>query len=321
MVQEQVVIRSEDDLFDLLRSLKDPERRDVPDVRFDGWPKWELRIRGEDFNGGVPTRIMPGLLALQKAIDEAYAITVYGAVKRLTKEDRAKTEIVVHLDEGSTVFSAELWEIFNTFAKSAVSNMDGHQTLIAILGTAGFLGTAWGWKAWLSSQAQAREMDLKIKLSEEETKRQQIVTDLAMNNLRLASVKEGLDAGSTKVLRALRDDDELVMGDDVTVSGEAARQAVRKLPSETIEARRDGTYRILEVKSGSIRSGFKALVEATETDERINLDIPSGTLSEEQLESLKRGEWEKKPLYMQINVSIRDGQIVKATLSHAGLRE
>lgn len=185
MVQEQVVIRSEDDLFDLLRSLKDPERRDVPDVRFDGWPKWELRIRGEDFNGGVPTRIMPGLLALQKAIDEAYAITVYGAVKRLTKEDRAKTEIVVHLDEGSTVFSAELWEIFNTFAKSAVSNMDGHQTLIAILGTAGFLGTAWGWKAWLSSQAQAREMDLKIKLSEEETKRQQIVTDLAMNNLRL----------------------------------------------------------------------------------------------------------------------------------------
>ncbi|TQD37485.1 hypothetical protein ACTTAK_06415 [Rhodobacter capsulatus] len=321
MAQEHIVIRSEDDLFDLLRSFKDQDTREVPEVRFDGWPKWELRIRGEDFNGGVPTRIMPGLLALQKAIDEAYAITVYGAVKRLTKDDRAKTEIVVHLDEGSTVFSAELWEIFNTFAKAAVSNMDGHQTLIAILGTAGLIGAGWSWKAWLSSQAHAKDIDLKFKLSEEETKRQKIVSDLAMENVRLASVKESFETGSAKVMRALHDGDEVVMDGDATVNGEVARQVVRKLPSEAIEARRDGNYRILEVKSGLVRNGFKALVEAVDTKDRINLDIPSGTLTEQQLESLKRGEWEKKPLFMRINVAIRDGQIVRATLSHAGLNE
>lgn len=322
-IARQVVISSEDDLFALLGEIEagGPAFTLSPgELRFDGWPKFTIRIRGEDFNGGVPTRIMPGLLAIQKAIDEAYSEALYGEKKRLTPEERGKTEIVVYLEEGSTIFSAELWQILNTLVNSAASKMDGQQVLIAILGVAGFIGSAWSYRAWLESRSREKEIDLKLKLSEEETKRHAILANLAGRNPTFAAAKESIDSGNTKMIRTLRDDDLLVLGEDDVIDGERARQVVRKLRTDPIEDRLDGNFRILSVQSGSVRDGFKAQIQATDRDEKFNLDIPEGTLSEEQIESLQHGEWEKSPLYMQINIRRRGDTIIKATLTHAGLQ-
>ncbi|MBO9421699.1 hypothetical protein J7481_19485 [Labrenzia sp. R4_2] len=114
-----ITIASEDDLFRILEDIENGEDLLPDDIQFDGWPKYRVTIRGEDFDGGVPTRIMPAILALQKGIDDAYAISVYGEVKRLSKEERRKTELVVHLEKGSTSYTSKLWDVFNNVLSTA----------------------------------------------------------------------------------------------------------------------------------------------------------------------------------------------------------
>jgi len=44
-----------------------------------------------------------------------YTQSVYGEKRRLTKKERCQTEIIVHLEQGSTKFEASLWDILNEF--------------------------------------------------------------------------------------------------------------------------------------------------------------------------------------------------------------
>ena len=55
-------IRSEDDLFEAIERIEAGEW-EADGVLFVDWPRFEITIRGEDFDGGVPTRIMPAFLA------------------------------------------------------------------------------------------------------------------------------------------------------------------------------------------------------------------------------------------------------------------
>lgn len=314
-----IKISNEDDLFKILEDIRRGGHLDPNSVIFNGWPKYEVVIRGEDFNGGVPTRIMPALLSLQKSIDEAYAQSLYGEKRRLTKEERRRTEIVVHLHQGSTKFEASLWDILNNLLKAAAKSMNGTQTLIAILGVAAIAGSSWSLKIWLETQSHDKKIEFDAKANEQETERYRILADLANQNAQLASAKAAFEQTNRDLINRLEDKDTLVLDDSTIVTGAEGRKIVRNAPDAPIEIRLDGKYRILSVQSGAVKSGFKATVENIETGEHLMIDIPDGTLTSSQLESLQKGEWEKTPLHMQINASKRGNKILKATLTHAGL--
>lgn len=314
------IVRSEDDLFEIIEKVQSGEEIQSGDVVFEGWPKYEITIKGEDFAGGVPTRIMPALLRLQKSIDEAYAISVHGKQRRLTKEERQKTEIVVYLKKGSTSFEAQLWEILNNALQTVATSMTGEQALIAILGTAGFAGSSWAFKAWLDARSNDKKLELDLRTTEQETERYRILADLASNNQQLAGAKASLEETNEALIKRLDNEDTLLLANEPVVSGREGKALIRKVPEEPIEVRLDGNYTILSVQSGSVKSGFKATIKSSDTGENISLDIPEGTLSDEQLKSLKDGEWAKKPLFMEINAQKRNDKILKATLSHAGLK-
>ncbi|MGS4884458.1 hypothetical protein [Roseibium sp. MB-4] len=315
------IISNEDDLFELIEQIEIGVEVDATEVKFDGWPKYEVIVRGEDFDGGVPTRIMPALLSLQKAIDEAYARSVYGEQKRLTKEERKKTELVVHLEKGSTKFEAELWKAFNNVLDTAVKSMDGTQTLTAILGVAAIAGAGWYLKIFLNNRSKEKEIEFDAKVSEQETERYRIIADLAKRNQQLAGSKAALEESNEKLIRKLEDQDQLVLNEGTAVSGHEGKTLVRRVPDAPIEVRMDGLYRILSVQSGAIKNGFKAVIENIETNDRITIDIPEGTLGDDQLRSLQQGEWEKTTVQMQINASKRGDKLLKATLTHAGLSD
>ena len=65
-------IRNEEDLFRAIDLCRDGEwLADVLPLFVD-WTRYEITIRGEDFDGGVPTRIMPALLLLQRTINSPW---------------------------------------------------------------------------------------------------------------------------------------------------------------------------------------------------------------------------------------------------------
>lgn len=312
-------IASEDDLFRILEDLENGEQVEPDDILFDGWPKYEVIIRGEDFKGGVPTRIMPALLSLQRSIDQAYALSVYGEQRRLSSDERRRTEIIVHLEKGSTKFEAPLWDILNNALTAAANNMNGTQSLAAILGVAAILGGGWYLKLWLEAKSRDKKAEYDANASKEETERFRLVVELAQQNAQLAGAKTAFEETNKQLINRLEDSDSLVLDSDAAISGSEARAIVRKLPDAPVEVRLDGDYRILSVQSGAVKSGFKATIENVKTGEKLAIDIPEGTLTPEQLASLQHGEWEKATLYMRINASKRGEKILKATLTHAGL--
>lgn len=93
----------------------------------------------------------------------------------------------------------------------------------------------------------------------------------------------------------------------------------RKPKEERVEDRLDGTYIIIDVASGNVSDGYRATVCEVDTGEELRLEIPGGTLTEDQVEQLQEGEWGKKPLQMQINIRRVGRRIKKATLIRAGL--
>ena len=137
------------------------------------WPRYEITIRGEDFDGGVPTRIMPALFEIQRTLNRAYARNVYGDErKRLSREEKKQTELIIRLESGSTTFTSDLGPALN----SMVSNMSGTESMLTILGVAGIVTVGLGFKAYLTHRASIKRADVPIQLSEEETKRMTLMT-------------------------------------------------------------------------------------------------------------------------------------------------
>ena len=101
--------------------LRDPT---AEGVSFSGWPVLRLRIEGEDFDGSVPTRIMPAALELQKEIHRTYALAQFGKPGHFASShgpDRRRSEIVVKVEEGSSSYIMALIDILNWMSKGKMT--------------------------------------------------------------------------------------------------------------------------------------------------------------------------------------------------------
>ena len=317
MVEEIFEIRSEEDLFRAIQIFDGGDHDDLPSVTFVDWPRYEITIRGEDFDGGVPTRIMPAFLKLQSTIRRGYARSVHGSGRhRLTKEELKQTELVVLLEAGaSTKFLSELAPLFN----NAIKNMSGTQTVIVILGLAAIVPSSFIWKAYVDAEVQKREIEHRTVATKEETERFHMVVNLADRYADVAEHLADTNATQNTLLKRLEDDDQLLVDGDEIIDGETARQIVRKIRQEPISDRLDSTFIILSVESGSVRDGFRVHIRDTVSGDKLKVSIPSGTLSEEQLDALRNGEWQKQPLRLEINTRRIGKRILEATLISAGL--
>jgi hypothetical protein len=124
-MKEVFNIGSEQQAVDLLEKIQNGLNIDNANIKFDNWPKVEIVLRGEYFNGSIPTRIMPPILALQKQINQVYAKVKYGidSSKRLTKEDRQQSELIVTIEKGSSIFEIDLGGVLNGVITQTVSKM------------------------------------------------------------------------------------------------------------------------------------------------------------------------------------------------------
>lgn len=321
---EILAIEREEDLFSALQRVAEGTLGDDVRVEFKGWPRYEITIRGEHFHGGVPTRIMPALLSLQKEVDLAYARMKHGKPKRLTAEERQQTELVVFFEAGTTTFITEIWKVLNTIAKEGVGKMSGAQVMITILGFTAIVsgGPVAGaaWKDYLAAKATEKGMDLPITKSPEETRCTEILANaMNRNSLLEEQVRRLRTTVQDDLLRRLAPGDELVIDGEAIIDGQSAREILRAPRADAVDSRADGKFIIVSVESGLVRGGFRLKVRNIDTAEELLVKVPDGTLSPEQIETLQSGEWGKKPLGMKLNVRKAGERIIEAVLIEAGL--
>lgn len=313
-----ITITTADDAAAVLQRIASGDDSELQDrLVFDGWPKFELRIQGEDFSGGIPTRVMPSLIELQNAINKEYAIVLGRESGRLTEDQKRDVELIVFVGDGSTKFIADLAEALNKL--TSVAEKMNSNTAAAIIALGFAYASYSGWVATLKDRADERKVELEIIQTEAELERMRILRDAATTVPRIR--EQALEASEfhANTLRRLEPSDALLVDDKPLVSGETGGRLAKKLPDEPVEARLDGQYVILSVDSGGVKDGYRLKVKPSSGGDDLRVSVPKGTLNSEQIDVLKSGEWDKKPVRMQMNIKKRRDKIVSAILIEAGL--
>lgn len=316
---QEIRIKSEEEAWAAMAKALAQDRLDDIDFLFDGWPKLQLTIKGKDFQGTIPTRIMPPILDLQKEIHRTYCLLRYGTdnLRKLTADDRVRLEIVVKIDEGSSVFSADIWKELNETVKAAMKDMDSKHKLIVVISLALSVAAPLSWKFWLNSQERMKDLDASVQLEQIENERIALLTKAKRAIPEVGVVTSGVDDFRNHALHRLHDEDRLeILHDEkpaFVIDGVRAAEVTEKPREESIEIRIDGEFLIEEVRSGGIR-GFKIKVRRVLDGKEIVVSIPDGTLTEDQVDVLKNNEWAKKSVVMEINAKELRGKIISAVL-------
>tara|TARA_R110000851_G_C13101290_1_gene568432 strand:- start:12998 stop:13969 length:972 start_codon:yes stop_codon:yes gene_type:complete len=310
-----VLFRSEDDAFKWLkRSIDDLEQ--VSDIKFEGWPVLRIKFEGRDFRGSVPTRIMPSILDFQKEVHRTYCILKYGDsnLKRLTAEERDRLEIVVKVEEGSSLFEVNLSEKFNEIVSGAINKMEGRHLVGAIALAALSFTAPTLWKDYLNHQAQIQNMETQVEMSELELEKLRIFREAAAKTPEVAPVIEGSNEFKNHTLHKLQPQDSVSLpGSNYEVKGSVAQDLTHKPREQSKEVRLDGEFTILSVESGK-QDGYRIKAQRRTDEKTISVNIPDGTLTDQQKDTLKNNEWAKRPVLMSINAKELRGEITAATL-------
>jgi len=318
-----VEIRNEEDLFRVFEIAQMGQWDEGQGIAFVGWPNFEFIIRGEHFDGGVPTRIMPGLLELQKVVNRAYAEAKYGsATRRLSTEDRAVTELVVQFEAGhSTQFLSDLGPQLTEIAKQMMMKMTGRQVVFSVTAIAALVAGTYAWDSYLQTQVAEKKLDIELRKTEEEIRRYDIIREIAEDNKNVRAQVERVEAFQGALLKRLSPEDALVVDGQILIDGQDAKTVVRNPRQTAIETRLDANFKILSVDSGLVAGGFRLRLLNIGTGEELKVSVPEGTLSPEQIQILQNGEWGKRSVSMRLNIKKIGDRVASATLIMAGLTD
>ncbi len=316
-----IVIRNEAEAWEWLnRGLEGEIDTDEPiNIRFDGWPTLDLKFTGHDFDQSVPTRVMPPLLDAQREIHRLYCQLAYGQqnLRKLTNEDRDRLELNIRVEKGSSDYSTNLSDVLNEAIKSAVSNMDSVHILIASLSVGLMWASNVAWKNWLQKKERDKEVESRIRMSELEKEKLEILSKSQREIHYIKDLSKGVDDFRNDSLHKMKPNDTFSVPDsEIDVDGRYAAEITHKPREKSVEKRIDGEFTILSVISGDTK-GFRLKVKRVLDDTSIHVTIPPGTLSSEQKNILKDNEWAKKPVLLEINAKELRGQITSATLVSA----
>jgi hypothetical protein len=288
------------------------------DIVFDGWPKMEIKFNGKDWKGTVPTRIMQPLLDAQKDLHRTYVMMAYGYpnLRKLTEEDRDNLEIVVKVNEGSSEYIAELAEHFTEIAKQAVGKMESKHILISILGCATIWGGSEVAKAKLSADLEATKSEQAVHLSQQETERLKIMASAMKQSTVIAETKTNFEATQTKMLKAVKPGDSVVIR-DVPINSVQAAEITQKDRAESIEKYMSGTFRVL-ANDASKESGFRIKISRFEDGLTFYADVPL-SLNEDCKSLIQKAEWNKgnQLVDLDIRAVVLNGRVTRAVVHGA----
>ena len=165
-----IVIRSEEDAYEVLRRARDRELGPYNSIVFDGWPTLNLYLQGDKFHQSITPTVMKGLLEFQKGIYRSYAAAKYDhPAKRLSEQERDDLEIRVDVNDGSSDLEINFQELATKLFEQMVGKMDSQDIAVTIITIAVlYFGTS-AYRSFLESRKETR-----IKEISDETQRETV---------------------------------------------------------------------------------------------------------------------------------------------------
>ncbi|MFP8833459.1 hypothetical protein ACLIJR_04220 [Hydrogenophaga sp. XSHU_21] len=286
------------------------------EIEFDGWPTFQMDIKGRDWDSTVPTRVMTPLLEVQRDINRAYTGVRYGTanLRKLRDDERDELEVVVKVRKGSSLYDADLWKQLSTIAEAAVGRMSGSEIVVTVLG----LGLLWAapsmYKAWLSERQKEKELNQNVQLSQLENQRMQIFAAAMRQQPVLASAQEDSEATQNRILKVAKQGDVLgVKG--VSVLAEEAAQLAQPERERAQDIVLEGVFAVLGNRTDK-SEGFRITVRRLTDGLTVQADVPL-ELPHAQQQLIQKAEWEKKKIRLTVNASVLREAISQAVVVSA----
>lgn len=312
---EELIIKSEDDAWETLQKALANEINDTAQIVFEGWPVFNLTIEGKDFKGSIPTRIMPPILELQKEIHRIYCKAKYNTedTRKLKPEEREILELIVSIKPGSTKFITKLCEALNEIIKN--SNMNGKEAALLLIGISAIIATNLGWKDWVMSKEREHGQDVSVRLSEQETKRLEIVTQALTNSAELKNSKKFISSFKNDLSKKLKPSDQIKVNEIPVINGVRASEITKAPKQVAVELRLDGEFVINDVKFPKVYGDeYRFSVTRVLDDKSLSVDVSPDKLTDDQIIILKDSSFSVKKVTMQINAKELRGRISSAKL-------
>ncbi len=258
---------------------------------------------------------MPPILELQKEIHRIYCKAKYNTedTRKLKPDEREILELIVTIKPGSTKFITKLFEALNEIIKN--SNMNGKEAVILLVSVSAIIATTVGWKDWVSLKEREHGKDVTVRLSEQETKRLELVTKALSKEPELIKSKQFISEFKTDLSKKLKPTDQLKVNESSVINGVRASEiapAPRKLAEDI---RLDGEFVINEVKFPKVYGDkYRFSVTRLIDDKNVLVDVSPDKLTDEQITILKDSGFGIKKVIMEINAKELRGHISAANL-------
>ena len=321
---QNLTIRNEADAFAAIQAyLEDGGFKGG--VKLSGWPKLEIRLVGEKFDASITPPVMKSFLELQNLVYKSYAIAQYDTddTRKLSSDEREELEILVKVEEGSSIFEIDFQGVLEKFAEKAAETMSPELIAITVIG----LGVLWVGKAsygaYLDYRKEVRLGEAKTEeqrniletmrqSSKEETRRMELMTKLLVREPKLEEVSRQAYDSKTEMLKGFATADEATVS-GITTTGEEAQELVVNARRKASERRLDGFYRVVRVDS-SDPEAFKVKIRKHRGSLEFEALVEDITLDAEKKEILQYAEWERTTVYLNINAKVLDDNIKSAVV-------
>ena len=249
----EIKVSSEADAFRLIEQSLNHELGHQPyKVIFDKWPVLTIKLEGEGYESTITSDMASALVELQHAINRSYARLVHDSSnsRSLTAIERDALKFKAKVEKGSSLIEVNLGEWMEKLSIALVNKMSPEQMIMTVLGVAALGGSVLAYKAYLRHKSEDKKVDAamqeRIALSQEETRRQEILARALTANPTLGYVQEDFDVARTEVLKGVGDADSLTIS-GVPLDNGTAVAVARAKRAESKQMQLNGNYEIVQV--------------------------------------------------------------------------
>lgn len=314
----KLVISNEKDVINYLKQVIDNKVYDAYLFEFKNWPVVKIRLQGEGYNSTITSDMAESIVELQHALNRTYAQLVYGErnSNKLKSEERKKLKFKAKVKKGSSVIEVNLGEWMTNLTTVLVGKMEPIEIIAAIGVVSLSMASPFMVKSYLNYKLESKRIDSeaqsKTALSQEETKRLDIVTQAMNERPGLRAITSDFDNTRHTMLKSVGDASNIYLS-GVELDNQTASEIART-PRESSEATQpNGNYIILLVNQEQ-QGKTRLKVRNVESGKEFYAHVIDNSLDQTKIKLLQKAEWDRSIVYLSVNATELRGQVTTATI-------
>lgn len=312
-------LSTDEEAYSVLEKSLEKKLPDDVKLNFDGWPILKLEYKGTNFNGTINPDIAQFILDLQEVLNRSYNLGVNKTLnlRYLDNDTKKNLNVKVTVKKGSSLVEIKLGDWAQKLASELVGKMTGPEIATVIIGCAAVFTAGWLLKKHIEHRSTEKriklENDSRLQLSQEETKRLDIVTKAISQSKVVSESYVMAETVRDSLLKTAFDADSLKIQGSFTIDSDDAKSAYRPKRRESSDIQLNGIYRVRQFgwpESDLARLRLFRVNDGLE----FNADINYLDFDAIEKNALKEATFSKTEIYLEVNATLLHEKVTTAII-------